>query len=124
MDPSGVKPGLESSPILAGFMEQAGRDYARLSDTPGDFPALSEAIFKMVATEPNYTAKDLAKIQGPTIAIVDGEQEEFVKPEHTQYLARSIPGAQLIILPGLGHMAPIQNPAEFNAAMIAFLDAP
>lgn len=124
MDPTGVMPNLDQRPIFSGLLEQAAIDYARLSSTPNDFQALSEAIFKMIAYQPNYTAKDLAAIKGPRIAIVDGEHEEVVQPGHTKYLARTIPGAKLIILPGVSHWAPIQKPDEFNEAMLAFLDAP
>jgi pimeloyl-ACP methyl ester carboxylesterase len=124
MDQSGAMSNLDTQPIFDGFLEQAAKDYARLSDTPGDFQALSEAIYQMLLSQPNYTAKDLASIRGPRIAIVDGEREEVIKPEHTKYLASTIPGAKLIILPNVSHWAPLQDPAAFNAAMLTFLDAP
>jgi pimeloyl-ACP methyl ester carboxylesterase len=38
------------------------------------------------------------------------------------YLARTIPGGTLTILPGVSHFAPLQRPARFNAALLAFLD--
>ncbi len=34
---------------------------------------------------------------------------------HANYLADAIPGAELIILPGVSHFAPLQRPDEFNA---------
>ncbi len=55
------------------------------------------------------------------VAIVQSEHDEFIKPEHAEYLARSIPGAELIILPGVSHFAPLQRPEQFNAAMLAFV---
>ena len=64
------------------------------------------------------------EIRGPAIAIVDGDHEELIFPEHTRYIARTIPGAKLIILPGVSHFATVQNPDEFNKVMIDFLDAP
>ena len=124
MDPTGVMPGLDSNPSFNMLMERAAKDYARLSPTPNDFPAFSEAMLTMLSTEPKYTAKDLAAIRGPKIAIVDGDHEEVIKPEHTTYLAKSIPGAKLIILKEVSHFAPLQKPDEFNAAMLAFLSEP
>ncbi|MBP6013237.1 MAG: alpha/beta hydrolase [Alphaproteobacteria bacterium] len=124
MDPSGAQPGITERPIFVGMMDQAAKDYARLSPTPGDFAAFSEAMFTMLTTQPNYAEKDLAKIRGPRIAIVDGEKEEFIKLEHTSFLGKAIPGAGLTILPGVSHFAPVQKPEEFNAAMLAFLGAP
>lgn len=124
MDPSGAQPGITERPIFMGMMDQAAKDYKRLSPTPGDFDAFSDAMFTMLTTEPNYTESDLAQIRGPRIAIVDGEKEEVIKLEHTTYLGKSIQGASLIILPGVSHFAPVQKPDEFNAAMLKFLGAP
>jgi pimeloyl-ACP methyl ester carboxylesterase len=55
------------------------------------------------------------------VAIVQSEFDEFIKPEHTAYLARSIPGASLIALPGVSHFAPLQRPALFNGAVLQFV---
>ena len=74
----------------------------------------------MAPFEPNYSARDLADIRVP-VAIVQSEHDEFIKPEHAEYLARSIPGAELIILPGVSHFAPLQRPQQFNSAMRAYL---
>ena len=75
----------------------------------------------MWETEPHYTAADLATIRVP-VAIVDGDHDEAIKAEHTAYLARSIPGAKLVWLKDTSHFAMMQDPAGFNAALLAFLD--
>jgi pimeloyl-ACP methyl ester carboxylesterase len=120
MDPSGVRPDTLDHPVFARFEHQAQQDYKALSPTPGDFAAFSKAINTMWDTEPNYTASDLHRITTPT-AIVDGDHDEAIKREHTEYLAREIPGAQLIILPGVSHFAMLQKPQLFNTAMLGFL---
>ena len=74
----------------------------------------------MQTTEPNYSVADLADVQVP-VAIVHGEHDEFIKLEHAEYLARSIPGAEFILLPGVSHFAPLQRPDKFNQVMLAFL---
>jgi pimeloyl-ACP methyl ester carboxylesterase len=122
MDQNGVMPGVANLPIFSGLIEQATNDYKRLSPTPNDFSAFSDAMFKMLTTQPNYTAADLAKIKGPAIAIADGDHEEIIKRDYAAYLAHNIPGARLIILPGVSHFAPVQNPSLFNAAMVGFLN--
>ncbi len=123
MDPSGVKSDTEANPTFARFERQCGGDYQRLSATPGDYAGFQAAIERMWEKEPNYSPADLGKIATP-VAIVDGDHDEAIKREHTEYLARAIPGARLIILPGLSHFAMLQNPAVFNAAMLGFLDGP
>lgn len=123
MDPSGVKPDVDKNPTFARFEARAARDYAALSPTPRGYADFSKAINRMWATEPDYKAADLARIRTP-VAIVDGDHDEAIKREHTEYLARTIPGARLVILPGVSHFAMLQRPAEFNAALLAFLGRP
>jgi pimeloyl-ACP methyl ester carboxylesterase len=62
----------------------------------------------------------LAQISVP-VAIVHSEHDEFIKREHAEYLARSIPNAELVNLHGVSHFAPLQRPEQFNTAMLAFL---
>jgi pimeloyl-ACP methyl ester carboxylesterase len=74
-----------------------------------------------MATQPNYTARDLAGVRVP-VTIVHSEGDEFIKRDHAEYLARSIPGADFVLLPGVTHFAPLQRPAQFNATVLAFLN--
>ena len=120
MDPSGVRPDTDSNPNFARFHDRAGAEYAALSPTPADYPAFAEAIEHMWDTEPNYTAADLARIRTP-VTIADGDHDEAIKREHTDYLARAIPGARLVILPEASHFAMLQQPEAFNRAILVFL---
>ncbi len=119
MDPSGTKE-IEFGPVLKRCFGRHIKDYARLSSTPDQFDAFSEAVGLMQQTQPNYSAHDLAQISVP-VAIVQSEHDEFIKREHAEYLARSIPHAEFIELHGVSHFAPLQRPDQFNRAMLAFL---
>jgi len=116
--------GARSEPLKTLAMDQSfGRaidDYARLSATPDQFRAMVAAMDGLMHAQPNYSSEDLARISRP-VAIVQGEFDEFIKPEHAAYLARTIPNAQLITLPGVSHFAPWQDPDSFNAELLAFL---
>ncbi|MCA8279854.1 alpha/beta hydrolase [Burkholderia cepacia] len=120
MDPGGTKE-IVPGPLLDRCFARHRKDYAALSATPGEFDAFVAAVSEMMRTQPDYSAEDLAAIAVP-VTIVLGEHDEFIRPEHAAYLARTIPGATLTILPGVSHFAPLQRPARFNAAMLAFLD--
>jgi pimeloyl-ACP methyl ester carboxylesterase len=120
MDPSGAKQITEMTPILRRCINRHMQDYARLSATPDQFDEFSDAVSLMQRTQPNYSAQELAQI-GVPVAIVQSEHDEFIKREHADYLARSIPGAEFVYLPGVSHFAPLQRPELFNAAMLAFL---
>lgn len=119
MDPRGTKE-FVSNPVIERCFSRHAKDYAELSSTPDGFKAFVDAVSQMMKTQPNYTADDLASIQVP-VAIVQSEHDEFIKPEHAEYLARSIPGAELILLPGVSHFAPLQRPDQFNETVHAFL---
>jgi pimeloyl-ACP methyl ester carboxylesterase len=73
----------------------------------------------MGRTQPNYSAHDLAKISVPVV-IVQSEHDEFIKLEHAEYLARTIPNADFAFN-GVSHFAPLQRPEEFNAAVLDFV---
>lgn len=119
MDPSGTKE-VEFTPILRRCFGRHAEDYAALSATPDQFDAFSDAVAAMMKTQPDYAAGDLARIRVP-VAVVQSEHDEFIKPEHAEYLARSIPGAELIVLRGVSHFAPLQRPAQFNGVVEEFL---
>ena len=119
MDPSGVKE-FEFGPILRRCFGRHRTDYAQLSATPDQFDEFSGAVGVMQQTQPNYSASDLAQIHVP-VAIVHSEHDEFIKREHAEYLARTIPDAEWVHLQGVSHFAPLQRPGQFNTAMLAFL---
>jgi pimeloyl-ACP methyl ester carboxylesterase len=120
MDPSGTKE-VEFGPVLQRCFNRHVKDYAQLSPTPDQFNELTEAVGLMQRTQPNYSAEDLTQISVP-VAIVHSEHDEFIKREHAEYLARSIPNAEFIYLAGVSHFAPLQRPDQFNAKMLAFLN--
>lgn len=119
MDPSGAKE-FVFTPILGRCIGRHIADYARLSATPDQFEALSEAVGLMQRTQPNYSADDLAQIIVP-VTVVHSEHDEFIRREHAVYLARTIPNAELVDLHGVSHFAPLQRPELFNQAVLAFL---
>lgn len=63
---------------------------------------------------------DLASIDVPTLVLV-GEQDALTPPDAAKVMADGIPGAKLKVLPGAGHLSPLEAPEAFNAAVRAFL---
>ena len=66
------------------------------------------------------TAEELKTIDTP-ILVVDGDHDEAIKREHTEYIAATIPGAGLLILPNASHFAFLQDPDLFSYAVLHFL---
>jgi pimeloyl-ACP methyl ester carboxylesterase len=122
-DPSGVVDDVEKNPTFARFIERAGHEYQALSTTPNEYHAFVAAISKMWATQPNWTAQQLAAIRTPML-VVDGDHDEAIKRPHTEYLAATIPGAGLLILPDTSHFAFLQDPDQFTWHVLHFLGQP
>jgi pimeloyl-ACP methyl ester carboxylesterase len=117
---SGLKDGFDRNPVFAAYMARARQEYARLSPTPDQYDAFQSQIGKMWADQPNWTDAQLGSIRSPVL-VVDGDHDEGIKREHTEYIAATIPGAGLLILPNVSHFAFLQDPVLFNAALLHFL---
>ena len=117
---SGVIDGVEKNPTFAAYIERAGREYAAQSATPKQYDSFVEQIGKMWAEQPNWSDAELKAIDTP-ILVVDGDHDEAIKREHTEYIAATIPHAGLLILPNASHFAFLQDPRQFNFAILHFL---
>lgn len=62
----------------------------------------------------------IAKIACPTL-VIQGMEDEHATSRHAQDIAAAIPGAELWLVPGVGHMLPQDNAEEFNKTVIRFL---
>lgn len=78
----------------------------------GDPHAIS--AFAMVEHDFSRTLRTIA---APTL-ILWGEQDMIAPVRTGQVLASSIPGARLIVLPGLAHAPQIQSPGRFNPIVL------
>jgi len=109
-------------PAFDAFTKRIEKEYMALSPTPtlAHYNMRNNIIEKMWETQPSFTAKDLKSITVP-IWIVSGDHDEAVKRSDTEYMARIIPHAGLLILPRVGHFAFLQAPTQFNANVLEFL---
>ncbi len=60
------------------------------------------------------------QITCPTL-VVQGLEDEHASGQHARDIAAAIPGAELWLVPGAGHMLPQDFPEEFNQRMLKFL---
>ena len=116
---SGVK-NPEGSSIFAAYQNRTREEYRKLSPTPADFNAFHEVLNKMWSTEPDFSDTQLRGISVPTW-IVDGDRDEIIKRQDTDRMASLIPGAGELILPRTSHFAFLQDPKQFNEALLHFL---
>lgn len=118
-DPSGVAD-IANSPVFNAYISRAEAEYRRLSPTPGGYKDFLSQIEKMWASQPNWTAADLASIKVPTW-IVDGDHDEAIKRANTEFMAAHIPGAGLLLQPEVSHFSFLQDPEQFDSDLLHFL---
>lgn len=110
----------EGSSTFSTYIARTREEYAKLSPAPASFDAFHAALSKMWDTEPDFTDAQLRGIKVPTW-IVDGDRDEIIKRQDTDRVAKLIPGAGELILPRVSHFASLQNPKQFNEALLDFL---
>jgi pimeloyl-ACP methyl ester carboxylesterase len=81
------------------FREMAGRSYDR-----GYNPAGSARQLHAITASGDRTRR-LREISAPTV-VVHGDRDPLVRPAGGRLIARTIPGAQLVSIPGMGHDLP------------------
>lgn len=66
------------------------------------------------------TCSYLPKIKSP-VCIVVGKEDKITPPEVAQRMQSAIPGSQVHILEGAGHLTNLEAPEQFNAVIKKFL---
>ena len=64
---------------------------------------------------------ELGKIRIPTL-VITGELDQVLPKEGGEEIAGLVSGARLVEIEGVGHLGYAEKPAEFNKAVLAFLD--
>jgi 3-oxoadipate enol-lactonase len=63
----------------------------------------------------------MSRIRNVPTLVIAGEEDHIFDVGQSRGLANSISGADFVLLPKTGHLAPRENPDAVNAAMTAFL---
>ena len=116
----GYKPNGSSAPVFVAYVRRCRAEYAELAPHPEQWQALLRAMGPMWRTVPGMARPLLAALRVP-VTVSDGEHDEIIKREHSEMMARLIPGARLRMLPEVSHFAMLQKPDDFNRAVIEFL---
>jgi len=97
-----------------------GSAYLKMMTDSERLPIIIEKMRTMWLTEPSFTPEELASIKLPTL-IMDGQNDEVVRPDHAKEIVAAIPNAELILFPDIGHGGPGEKPSEFNHTVLDFL---
>ena len=81
----------------------------------------SEAYVAAVQCLVEFEGRDhLPLITVPTLVLA-GEKDSNASALMMEKMAQKISGAEFVMMPGAGHLAPMGNPDEFNNAVLDFL---
>ncbi|MFQ5859947.1 MAG: alpha/beta fold hydrolase [Dehalococcoidia bacterium] len=98
-----------------GFLESFVRER---SENP--YPQRLQAFGQLVDGIGAFDVRaSLGRIRVPTLVLV-GEQDILTPPHLSRALAQGIPGAELVVLPGLSHFCASEDPDRFAEQLLRF----
>jgi 3-oxoadipate enol-lactonase len=115
--PADIAPGVVEV-LVATSATAAARQRTRASIEALRVAPYKQALHAIMTTD--FRAI-LPHINVPTLVIV-GAEDVVTPPPDAEFLARNIPGAKLVTIPGAGHLTNIEQPEIFNATLEAFLN--
>jgi (E)-2-((N-methylformamido)methylene)succinate hydrolase len=77
------------------------------------YEVLAHGVTELIAPDPPIAVPAL---------VMTGDEDHGNSPEMSRAIAAEIPGASLVILKGLRHMALAEAPERFNAELLTFLN--
>lgn len=110
--PAGVKPTVQL-PIVLGY--HTASLFAKRSPKAKE----NAALLGLMVKEPNIRPEELNGLTVPTLVIAG--TKDMIRESHTRLIARSLPNARLVLLPG-DHFIANKEPAAFNRAVRDFLN--
>ncbi|HYT90241.1 MAG TPA: alpha/beta hydrolase [Gemmataceae bacterium] len=104
------------------FFEQSERvTWLRwlLRQNPHQQP-LDGFLRQLEATSRHDALNRVAQIRCPVLVLA-GEEDTVCPPRYGMQLKERLPQAQLVVVPGVGHAMPFEDPARFTALLAGFL---
>lgn len=108
-------------------------DFARLCLAPGEAASAAEArqLFPAGQSPAHLAAgldylltqdlRPLLRLVPVPVALVQGEADAIVSPSQALFLAKNLPLAQAVLLPGAGHLPFLTRAGEFQAILAEML---
>ena len=105
---------LERDGLAALGGDSGGLDYGHRSAH-----GLALASRGMLAQRDGRVIESLPSVKAPVLVLVGARDEAFLPA--AGYLTAKIPGAAQVVVPDAGHMSNVDQPDQFNQALLAFL---
>ena len=111
LSPSGVKLSIQAPIILGWGLLQVIRRLDKRAQPKWE-------LLDLMTTQPHINPKALSALSMSTLVVAG--KRDMIRDKHTRLIAKSIPGSQLVILPG-DHFVARRNWQEFNPVVLDFL---
>lgn len=121
--------------VLRDHFDDAVEELLRWWFTPAASPRVVERARQALRTVPASVIHDdfwatqhfdllerVGEIRLPAL-ILCGRDDRLTPVKYSEYLAHQITGSQLVVIPGAGHMALLEQPRACNDAIAAFVNA-
>jgi pimeloyl-ACP methyl ester carboxylesterase len=95
------------------------RAYREIAPDPDHYRVSMNRVIALWRDQPNFTTEELGRIRA-RVLIAAGEHD-VVRRDHTEELAKAIPGARLWIVPGGSHSVMQEQPDLVNRTVLRFL---
>jgi pimeloyl-ACP methyl ester carboxylesterase len=102
--------------------KRATRASERLTPVPIISPETKKKLNDLDDKYPNFTIEQLKQINVPTLIAVG--DHDLIALDHTVNLFKSLPHAQLLIVPDATHSVLVEQPDLMNNEIIKFLNTP
>lgn len=96
--------------------------YAKVAPDPKGWSTLIAKVVKQTVDFQGWPPEAMRSIKAPILVMVG--DADVVRPEHAVEMFKLLPQAQLAVLPGTDHFAPLQRSDWIASMAKAFLAAP
>ncbi|AZA80655.1 hypothetical protein C1637_12515 [Chryseobacterium lactis] len=76
-------------------------------------------LLKIMLTEPHISKNDLNTIKSQVLVIAG--DRDVIKPDHTEFISKQIPNAEMKIYKDTTHMVPFEKPDQLNTDIMNFI---
>jgi pimeloyl-ACP methyl ester carboxylesterase len=119
--PSATTDTITLDDAVAGMLQTPlAERYGQLSpDGAGHFPVVAEKVMRSTFEEPRLDVDELRQVQARTLVV--SADDDVIALEHTLEIYRTIPDAELAVVPGTSHVLILEKPELVARLVLDFL---
>ena len=103
------------------FSPEAPSDVVERARTIASEQPITNLVATLQALGARLDSREtVGKIGVPALVLV-GEHDQLTPPSESEAIAQALPQGRLVVIPGAGHLTPLEKPEEFNEELTLFL---